>query len=420
MDIAEQINLISKEIKDLDAKISKADEVSKADVKKLIDRLADYDKVVETAEESEIYKGTASFWKSKKTAMEFCDFLADGPLAFKKDAFSGSPLHKDRLNKISDAGSVGTSADGGYLAPSLFSSYILDRGLSYGQTLSLFPRQQVAGKDLDIATNDTDLSAKFAVAGGGTTSEDHTKTADKMTFGHVTLTPKTVYAVRFASNKLLRQSRFAIANIVGNDLAKSINKLMAYCVWKADGTNDATNGDIDGIKTKSGIGEVNLTTASQLYTTSATGSPADSDATVKGMDAIVKMMNLATSRAYQPDSGFFMHRITLNNLYSIKDTTGNPIIRDVFVQGYGLRPTIRGYPVFIEEIFDHADQTGSVGDMLVAFGSPSQGGVIGYTDQLAISFSDHVRWLNNQSGWKAEMELDFQVTDVGAWSRIMV
>lgn len=423
MNPIEAMAALQKEIADLNTRIDKSDTVQKADIAKLIERLDAYGKMTEPGSELDKVLPTSnpmSFWQTKRAGLGFADFLADGPLKKYHDENRHQPIFKDRLNKISDAMSVATVADGGYLAPTQYSSYILDRGLSYGQTLSRFPRVPVVGKDFDIACNDTDLAALWAVSGGGSTSEDHTKTAQKMVFGHVTLTPKTMYAVRFATNKLLRQSRFAIANLVGNDLAKAIAKRTAHAVWLADGTDDATNGNVDGIKTKSGIGEVNLTTASQLYTVNATGSPADSDATVKGMDAIVKCMNKATSRAYQEDTAFYCHRVTLNDMYSLKDTTGQPIVRDVFVNGFGMTPTIRGYPVITDEIFDYADGGSSAGDMLLVFGSAQQGGAIGYNEEVAISFSEHVRWLNNQSGWKAEIEIDFQVTDVGAWSRILV
>lgn len=425
MDSNEIMAALSKEISVLNQNIDKQvseGAIVKGDVAKLAERLEAFAKIAQAAVVSKEMDASnpANFWKTEKDANGFAEFLADGPLASYAHKYAGTPIFKGRVAKTIDANSVGTDADGGYLAPTEFSSYLLDRGLSYGQSLSRFPRQQVIGKSFDIATDDTDLTALWAVNGAGATSEDHTKLVQKMVFNHVALTPKTMYALRALSNKLFIQSRFAVANMVGNSLAKSINKLMAYSVWKADGTDDVINGAVTGIAHKSGIGEVNLTTASQLYTTNATGSPGNSDATVKGMDAIVKMMNLATTRAYQPDSAFYCHRITLNSLYTLKDTVGQPIIRDAFVAGFGNVPVIRGYPVVVDEIFDHQDVSSSNGDCLLVFGSATQGGVIGYNQDVRISLSEHVRFLQNQMLWKAEIEADFQVTDVGAWARIVV
>jgi HK97 family phage major capsid protein len=408
METTEILQTLSKEITELGDRIanSESETATKSDLTKIAERLEAFEKVSQGGKA----KQRTKFWDTDAQASEFVDYLIDGPLDGHINKAQKSRLQGSSLTKA-DYANITTDGEGGHLVPELFSNTLQERFNSYGAARQLHDVYQIDGGSLELAFNDGGTTALFKSEG---TNADYTKEA----FDTVVLNPKIIIALTAASQSLLNQSRFSIADIVGRALVRANGYREDFAVFRGTGASNDTSGGITGYENAS-IGEVELGAVGDLFKVNASGTP--DDANPKGVDALIQAMNTVDSYAIDGDTAWYMNRRTLNSLHSVKDTTGQPVIR----MGFNESPfgSLFGYPIRPIEILGPnseaaIDQASEV-DTLVLFGSLRRAGAIGVSGSVSIAFDDHYDFRAGLSAWRLFSEFDFKVTDPNAVARIV-
>jgi HK97 family phage major capsid protein len=331
METNEILQTLSKEINELGERIanSESETATKSDLAKIAERLEAYEKVSLGGKATQRSK----FWDSDAQASEFVDFLADGPLDGHINKATKSKLSASSISKA-DYANVGTDAEGGHLVPDLFSNTLQDRFNTYGMARQYHNVLPIDGGKLELPFNDGGSTALFKGEG---VNADFTKEE----FSTVTLDPKIIIALSHASLSLLNQSRFSIADITGRALVTANGYREDFAVFRGTGASNTTSGGITGYDSDSNIAEVVLGALGDLFKVNATGTP--DDANPKGVDALVAAMNAVETYAMDGDTAWYMNRRTLNSLHTLKDTTGQPVIR----MGFNEAPfgALFGYPI---------------------------------------------------------------------------
>ncbi len=409
METNEILNNLTKEINDLGERIatSESETATKGEVNRLAERLEAYEKINLSGKA----KQRTKFWDSDAQASEFVDFLVDGPLDGQISKSQRAKLTKDSISKA-DYANITTDSEGGHLVPDLFSNTLQERFDTYGNARQYHDTYQIDGGSLELALNDGGTTAKFK---GEAVNSDYTKEV----FDTVTLNPKVIIALTSVSQSLLNQTRFSIADIVGRALVRANGYREDFAVFRGTGASNDTSGSITGYENDANINEVELGALGDLFKVNASGTP--DDANPKGVDALIACMNLVQTYAITDDSAWYMNRRTLNSLHSVKDTTGQPVIR----MGFNESPfgSLFGFPIRPLEILGPnseaaLDQASEV-DTLVLFGSLRRAGAIGVSGSVSLAFDPNYDFRAGLSAWRLFSEFDFKVTDPNAVARIV-
>jgi len=409
METPEILNNLSKEISELNDRIeqSETETATKSEVKKLAERLEAYEKIATSGKAPLKTK----FWDSNEQADEFVSFITDAVLDGHISKGKQSQLRKDSLAKA-DYANVGTDAEGGHLVPELFSNTLQDRFNTYGQSRQYHDVYTIDGGSLELPFNDGGTTAQFK-------AEGVSAAVSKEAYDTVTLDPKVIKALSQASQSILNQSRFSIADIIGRGLVRAHGYREDYVIWRGTGASDADNGGITGYENDGNISEVTLGALGDLFKVNASGTP--DDANPKGVDALIACMNLVETYAFDGDTAWYCNRRTLNSLHSLKDTTGQPVIR----MGFNESPfgTLFGYPIRPLEIIGPNSEAslneGSEVDALMYFGNLRRAGAIGVTGQISLAYDPFYNFDAAISAWRLHSEFDFKVTDPSAIARIV-
>lgn len=212
---------------------------------------------------------------------------------------------------------VGTSADGGYLAPTITAAEILRLTEEYGQARGLMRQFPMAGKVMTIPTKLTGATA--------TRVAENTEITDtKVTLSTVTLTASKVAAIVALSSELEEDA------IV--DMGQYVNELLAEAfAYEEDSQFFAGTGSP----------HTGLFNTTSTYGKEVTVSSVDS---VKYDDLVDAVYGIKSW--YLRGASWLMHRTIYGVLAKMKDKNDRPLIEN---PGDVARASLFGYPVRLIE-----------------------------------------------------------------------
>ncbi len=209
--------------------------------------------------------------------------------------------------------SVGTNADGGFLAPDYFASEVVRVAQKYGLVRRLARPWTMEGKTEKIPTADNVVAYRV--------NEKAAATASQPTLGQVTLTAKKLVAMIPVSNELLEDSSVNLVDLLtllaGEALAKKEDD------WGINGL-----GAGEGIFQTSGVPIVTMGSGDTTY--------AKAD-----FNDLLDVMNLMDENALN-NARWLMSFSVFNAFRKIQDTTGEPILQN---PGGGQPATLWNFPV---------------------------------------------------------------------------
>lgn len=335
-------------------------------------------------------------------AERFFDFLASGPLT------------KTNMNIEKKDMSVATNASGGYLVPHEYSNDLHEVIKQSGVARNLHDVIELSqGKDLDfpVVDSDNDDGAYFQVSEGTTISDEDLVT------GRVVVTPAEVVGAIVTSNKLIRQSRVSVAEIVMRGLGQRAARLEDRVVFAGTGTNNADNGGIYGYAHSPNVAEVAVANSSL------------------NLDILANLMNTVPNEVYEnDDSAFYMSRGTYTQLLLQKIDSktnsyglGQPSSITLDANG---RPTIYGKRIVLISALptyfagDAADSSSDVSeapiDGYILYGNLREAGKIVTLGNYAVEASPHVKFLNAQTVWRVNYDFGFNVPGYGHVARARI
>lgn len=327
---------------------------------------------------------------TESKAIGFYEFLAGGPCQSDATLKASVPVRKDApLN-------VANPVDGGYLVPLEYSNDLSQLIKQYGVSRQLHDVINLtSGKSLDFPNVSNADDAYFQTTEGTTINQ-----AD-LDFGHVVITPAEVVALLTSSNKLMRQSRISVAEIVAKGLTQKAGRLEDYVTFNGTGGNDAANGSQKGYTVDSTVTENEVSLANFQLSDLAT------------------LMNSVDDQVFENDnSAFYMGRKTYTQLLGMKIDGkknwygyGQP---GTIVLGSNGRPTAWGKVINIVGALKGANaaDAGSSGssddvdaqDGYVLYGNLRNAGKIVTLGQFAVEASTHVLFNKAQTVWRVNYD----------------
>lgn len=281
--------------------------------------------------------------------------------------FDDTQLETKALNSTSTPGSVGIVT--------ALSQKVYDLLPEYGiwSTLGVEP---LTTRNTTLVVDTADPVAKF-YADGASIDDDSTAAATT-----VTATAKKIAVMSKVSSELLADSELDITSRILRQFLRAIAYRMDFAAFRADGTDDATNGEFTGV-----FNFGTVYTAASGNTTVETLDFEDVTATIMtpGVAALTRM------------SRWWMHPHILTRLLHIKDSNGRPIfLTSVEAPAAGGLGSILGYPVTLGNV---CPSTNSAGQKLAAFGDPDSFAV-GIRQDVTIASSDQVYFASDQVAFR--------------------
>lgn len=221
----------------------------------------------------------------------------------------------------------------------------------------------------------------------------------------VSLPIKTLFGWIGVSNELLEDDEIGLANHLLQKFFRATAKKLDHACFAADGTNDATHGDYEGI--------FNFGTAYDL----AAGEDAIADITLDDFIGLVAGADEALVES--PTTRWWMHPQILVQLLGIKDANGRSIfLTSLEAPAAGGIGSILGYPVITANA---APKTVAAEAPIAAFGD-AMGLAVGLRRDMEFASSMEVKFTDNQTvfrtvaraGVKIKQATAFEVLTLGA------
>lgn len=334
-------------------------------------------------------------------AEKFYDFLASGPAQSNINLKNVVRVNKDApLNAT-------TNADGKYLVPQEYSNdlqrLITQAGIArrLHQVINL-----TEGNSLDFPVRENDDDAGFITAEGSAMSDND------LVFKSVIISPKEIGVMISSSNKLMRQSRISVAEIVATALAEKAGRFEDKVVFNANGSNDAANGQQYGYFGNTSIKGITRTVG---------------DFELSDLGAL---LNSVPDEVYENDaSAFYMSRSTYQLLLSAKVDNkknhygmGQPATIVLDANG---RPTIYGKPIMLISALtgykaDDSESGDNSSDGKILYGNLYRAGRIVTIGNFAIEASSHALFKNNSTMWRLNYDFGFGVVNTNAVAKLTI
>lgn len=212
---------------------------------------------------------------------------------------------------------VGTDANGGYLAPEQFGNELI-------KLLNEFSPLRQYAKVIQISAASIVYPRRVTGTSAAWVSEIGNRTASGMTFEQVTMTPHELATFTDVSNALLEDNAYNLEGELLGDFAESFAKTEGLAFVKGTGVGQPV-----GIMTASGIAEIKTGVAANF--------PASNPA-----DVLIAMFHkIATT--YAQNAVWMMNRNTLAIVRTWKDGNGRYLVLDPITAG--APSTLLGRPV---------------------------------------------------------------------------
>lgn len=204
------------------------------------------------------------------------------------------------------------------------------------------------------------------------------------TGANVTATIKKILGWIGIPRESLEDSEVDISSLLLRKFANATAYRLDYFALASDGTDDATNGNFEGIYT-SGTAAV-----------AASGNV--SIATLDSNDFVTAMAAVAPSILTKPGARWWVHPTSLVKMLNIKDGNGRPIfLSSVDAPSHGGLGSILGYPVTPAHAGISADTTSTV---VAVFGDPMANAVVLRKD-FEFASSDQAQFTEDQIVFRA-------------------
>lgn len=220
----------------------------------------------------------------------------------------------------------------------------------------------------------------------------------------VSLAIRTLFGWVGISNELLEDDEIGLANHLLTKFFRATAKKLDHAIFSADGTNDATHGDFEGI--------FNFGTAYDLAATK----DALSDVTFENFIGLVAGADEALIES--PTTRWWSHPQILVQLLGIKDANGRPIfLTSLEAPAAGGIGSILGYPVVTANA---APSAVAAEEPIMAFGD-AMGLAVGIRRDMEFASSMDVKFTDNQTvfrqvaraGTKIKAATAFEVLTLG-------
>ena len=212
---------------------------------------------------------------------------------------------------------VGTDANGGYLAPEQFGSELIKLLNEYSPLRQYAKVIQVEAPSITYPRRVTGTQAAWVTETGN-------RSASGMTFEQVTMTPHELATYTDVSNALLEDNVYNLEGELLGDFAESFAKTEGLAFVKGTGT-----GQPNGIMTANGIAEIKTGVAANF--------PASNPA-----DVLIAMFHKIAS-TFAQSAVWMMNRNTLAVIRSWKDGNGRYLVLDPI--SAGAPSTLLGRPI---------------------------------------------------------------------------
>jgi len=212
---------------------------------------------------------------------------------------------------------VGTDADGGYLAPEAFGNELLKKLVEFSPIRAYARVTPIGAAGVKFPRRLTGTAATWV-------GETDDRTASAPTFEQVSIAPFEAATYTDVSVQLLEDNVYNLEGELAADFAESFGKAECTAYVKGNGTTAPK-----GLMTATGIAEVKTGVAADFPTTN----PAD---------VLIGMFHTLPN-THARNGVWAMNRTTLGTIRKWKDTTGRYLVIDPISEGAPL--TLLGRPI---------------------------------------------------------------------------
>ena len=293
-----------------------------------------------------------------------------------------------------------TGAAGGFLVPEQFETDLIKLREEFGVARQACRIRPMTTDVVRIPRHTAGLTTAF-VAESAAIGES------AMTLAQVTLTAKKLGCLTTISNELGEDAFISVADQVAQDIAYAFANKEDFCLFMADGTDDATDGDIDGLA--SALGAAGTFATAEITANTTAGIRAKLT-----MELVLDMMGNLPHYADTANTKWYMHKSVYHQLFrdlaldSGGGTTATEILNGKIV------PQLFGYDVVFSQVMANASTTAN-GTRLAYFGDISQGCTMGDRRQTTIQTSDSAFdvFEKDEIAIRGTERFDIQCHDVG-------
>lgn len=305
---------------------------------------------------------------------------------------------------ISKAHTEGTNSAGGFLVPDEFETELIKLREQFGVARRACRVRPMISDVQKIPRQTGGLTAYFP--GEATAITESTKT-----LAQVTLTAKKLAVLTTISNELNEDAFLNLADDVARDIAYAFAQKEDFCLFMADGTNDATDGDIDGLASAMAA---DGSDAGTFETAEVTANTAAGVRAAISLELVLEMMGSLPHYADTPNTKWYMHKSVYHQYFrdlaldSGGGTTATEILNGRIV------PQLFGYDV---EFVQGMPAAGTTADTtrIAYFGDLSLACSMGDRRQTTITTSDSAFDVFEQDeiAIRGTERFDIQCHDVG-------
>lgn len=302
---------------------------------------------------------------------------------------------------ISKAHTEGTDSAGGFLVPDEFETELIKLREQFGVARRACRVRPMISDVQKIPRQTGGLTAYFP--GEATAITESTKT-----LAQVTLTAKKLGVLTTISNELNEDAFLNLADDVARDIAYAFAQKEDFCLFMADGTDDATDGNIDGLASAmaaDGSDEGTFETA-EVAGTDVRGAIS--------LELVLEMMGSLPHYADTPNTKWYMHKSAYHQYFrdlaldSGGGTTATEILNGRVI------PQLFGYDV---EFVQNMPAAGTTADTtrIAYFGDLSLACSMGDRRQTTITTSDSAMdvFQQDEIAIRGTERFDIQCHDVG-------
>lgn len=291
--------------------------------------------------------------------------------------------------------SEGTNSAGGFAVPDLMAGLIYLRE-EYG-TIRKKARHVVMNSDVLLVPNaSTSTTAYYPNEGAAITASD-------LVLTQVSLSAKKLAGVTIHSSELREDAIIEIGSLIAKDLAFSLEKELENALFNGDGSG--TFGSITGVlRAVYGLDATKANIAGLVL--ADTGTVASGQPTLANWRSCVSRL---PTYARRPE--WYMHKSVFFDAIGARlDALGGNAMGDI-MNAYGPNPTFYGFPVnFIQNA---PSVINAATTPYAALADLDMGAYYGDKRDLRVDVSDHIKFLEDSTTFRATMRFGFSAYDVG-------
>jgi len=271
----------------------------------------------------------------------------------------------------------GTNNVGGFLVPDEFETELIKLREERGVARQNIRVRPMASDTMKIPRHTGGLTAAF-VAEAAAISES------TMTLAQVSLIAKKIGVLTTISNELGEDAFLSVADQVAQDIAYAFADKEDHCLFMADGTDDVTDGNIDGLASAMAADASDAGTFETAEVTANTAAGVRSKIT---MELVLEMLGQLPHYADSAATKWYMHKSVYHQYFrDLALSEGGGTTATEILNGK-LVPQLFGYDVVFTQVMPSAGTTAD-NTRIAYFGDLSQACSMGDRRQTTIQTSD--------------------------------